>query len=47
MYLPLRLRILVFTVLPLLSLTAAALWTVNHGISRQARTDIHDNRGRS
>ena len=46
-YFPLRLRILVFTVLPLLSLTAAALWTVNRGISRQARTSIHDNLVRS
>jgi signal transduction histidine kinase len=40
---PLRWRILLFTVLPPLALTAAALWTVNRGLTAQVRAGIHDN----
>lgn len=38
----LRWRILAFTVLPLLALTFATLWTVNHHVSSQVNTSIRD-----
>ena len=40
---PLRWRMLLFTVLPPLVLTAAALWTVNRSLTAQVRTGIHEN----
>ena len=40
---PLRWRILLFTALPPLALTAATLWTVNSRLTEQVRTSIHDN----
>jgi nitrogen fixation/metabolism regulation signal transduction histidine kinase len=40
---PLRWRILLFTVLPPLVLTAGALWTVNRSLTAQVRTGIHEN----
>lgn len=47
MRLPLRWRILMFTVLPLVTLTVAALWTVNRAVSRQVFAGIQDDLRRS
>ncbi len=44
---PLRWRILLFTALPPLVLTAATLWTVNRTISQEVRTGIQENLTRS
>jgi hypothetical protein len=42
MSLPLRWKILLFTVLPLVTLTFATLWMVNRSVSAQALTSIRD-----
>lgn len=44
---PLRWRILLFTVLPLVTLAVAALWTVNRTVSRQVHASIQDDLRRS
>ena len=38
----LRWKILSFTLLPLATLVVAALWMVNHNVSRRITTGIHD-----
>jgi two-component system sensor histidine kinase BaeS len=47
MRLGLRWKILTFTVLPIVALTVAALWTVNRNISRQVYANIHEDLRRS
>ena len=44
---PLRWRILLFTVLPIVTVVVATLWMVNHRVSRRVRGSIEDDLRRS
>ena len=39
---PLRLKIMVLTVIPLMTLAFAALWTVNRSVTRQVDSSVHE-----
>ena len=47
MKLTLRPKIILFTVIPLVTLTFVALWVVNQTISKQVREGIDDNLSRA